>query len=48
MVFEANPTYNNLFGRENKAGYVKPAGTTARRDLKMLPSSVVLGLEWSF
>jgi hypothetical protein len=39
---------NNLFGRENKTGYVKPSGTSSRRDLMMLPTSVVLGLEWTF
>jgi hypothetical protein len=39
---------NNLFNRENKMGYVQPAGTAARRSLTMLPSSVVFGLEWKF
>ena len=37
---------NNLFGRENKTGYIKAAGS-ARRDLTMLPASIVFGLDWS-
>ena len=39
---------NNLFDRENKTGYVKPPGTGQRRDLTMLPASLVLGLEWRY
>jgi hypothetical protein len=39
---------NNVFGHKNTTGYVQPAGTNARRDLRMLPPSVVLGLDWRF
>ncbi len=39
---------NNIFGRKNKTGYVQPTGTSTRRDLTMLPASVVLGLEWRY
>jgi hypothetical protein len=39
---------NNVFGRKNTTGYVQSAGTSTRRDLRMLPPSVVLGLEWRF
>ena len=38
---------NNVLGRANKTGYVRPASGPPR-DLKMLPTSLVLGLEWSF
>ena len=39
---------NNIFDRKNKTGYVRPAGTSERRDLTMLPLSVVFGLEWRY
>ncbi len=39
---------NNLFARENKTGYVKTLGANLRRDLLMLPTSVVIGLEWHY
>jgi hypothetical protein len=39
---------NNMFDRENKTGYVRPSGTSRRRDLTMLPASIVLGLEWRY
>ena len=39
---------NNIFDRQNKTAYVKPAGTSQRRDLRMLPASIVLGLEWRY
>ena len=39
---------NNIFDRANKTGYVRPAGTHERRDLTMLPLSVVAGLEWRY
>ena len=39
---------NNVLGRKNTIGYVQPAGANTRRDLRMLPPSVVLGLEWRF
>jgi hypothetical protein len=39
---------NNIFDRENKTGYVQTSASSRRRDLTMLPASVVLGLEWRF
>jgi hypothetical protein len=39
---------NNIFGRENTTGYVRPAGTSDRSTLTMLPATIVLGLEWRF
>ena len=39
---------NNVFAHENVAGYVSPVGTAVRRPLGMLPSSLLVGMEWRY